>query len=191
METIDNLNEVQRPKTYFEDVIGWVFLIMGGYQVLKGVFDLIISDMSELYDLLADPDFMAFISVFPFMDYIIENIVLIMNLLLLYNLAMVVCSIGLLKRWNWARMGFIVVMSISILQSLLGFIYIHVGYPYAVTFIEDNMESGDVTLFKNILLGVVIFLDFICLVFIGLYAWIAYRLGTEKIKARFRTDFVK
>jgi|GEM_PF-5900200 len=191
MDTIDKPNEVARPKTYFEDVIGWVFLILGGYQVLTGAFDLVFSDLSEINGLMADPDVMTFIFVFPMMDFMLENVLLIMNAMLLFNLITVLCSIGLLKHWDWARLGFIVVMGINILQTLLVVFYIHVAYPHADLFVVENMASDEVSLFQNILLAVVIFFDFICVALILLYAWIAYRLGTEKIKARFRPDFIK
>jgi hypothetical protein len=185
METIDQTaTTVQRPKTYFEEVIGWIFIILGGMNVLGGLFSL------GMYAFTGNAIYLD-----PETEYIIEEVPMLATMMkyslnytvlgLLTSSLMVIFSIGLLKKRHWGRIGFSVIMVVNIL-TMLGMLYfMNLFFAEMGDFLINETGTSERAAVEGVVRVIQVVVGIFVIAFAGLYAWIVYRLNSAKIKERF------
>ena len=96
------------------------------------------------------------------------------------SIVSLVASIGLLNRKNWARILFIIVMSLAIARQIFGIIFSWTIVPNTQDIANSN--GNNVMYF---LTAIRIFTSCFVIGFIILYGWIIYKLLSEKIRREF------
>jgi len=185
METIDQTNEVQRPKTYFEEVIGWIFIILGGFGVLSGLISILFFGGDSLTMGVDNPEIQEVLEEMPVFGMLTEYSQLYTYFNFVFSVLTCVFSYGLLQKLEWSRVGFILVMVVNCLMMMGAIWFMHVFISEMIRFIGEQESDADMNVVSNIFNVIVIIADVIIVAFMGLYFWIAYRLSTPTVKARF------
>ena len=175
-----------KQRSTFVTVLAWIFIALSGFGALIGVLQNIM-----LQTVLRSAEFGKAMQAAPgqpglppFATFLFENFQWFFLAALLANVVMLVVSIGLLKRRNWARLCFIGLMILSILWQVAGvtlqaamFSFVHDQFAAA-----QAQGAPDMTLFFVVMAVV-------CLVFAlafgALFGWIAWKLASEPIAAEF------
>jgi len=103
---------------------------------------------------------------------------------LLFSALLLVTSIGLLKRWNWARLVFIAFMVLSIAWSI-GSIGLQMAMMSSMQADVSAMQHAPVD-FRAFQIVVTGMSTLFALAFSVLYAWIIKRLASAPVIAEFR-----
>src|SRR5437016_10457943 len=108
-------------RSTFVTVLAWIFIILAGFATVIGILQNImiavvfpVSEMQQAGNQAANAHLPGYASA------IFNHVQLIFFLFLVIFAATFVIAVGLLKRKNWARVGFIVVMSLGMLWKLVG-----------------------------------------------------------------------
>lgn len=115
--------------------------------------------------------------------FMFEHMWLLFVLFLLVSATTLVSAIGLLKRWNWARLAFIGVMALGVLWNLgsLAMPFFMTSWmPVPEQAPPDFLDAFDVI--WKIMTVVTILMG---LAFAGLFGWIIKRLVSPQIRAEF------
>lgn len=175
------------PRSTFVTVTGWIFLVLSGFALLILLLDaLMLQIMSSsgsfqeaMQSASAQQADMPAISLFLF-----KHLALFLILPLLAFGSTFVASLGLLRRWNWARVLFIVVMIIGIIWNLFGlavqfFMMAWMRQDFAML----PPDAPDIGLFVTVMMA---FSALFALAFCVLFGWIAKRLMAPAIVAEFK-----
>lgn len=174
---------VQRSR--FVTVLAWIFIAFSGFgtfiSVLQNIMIQTVFNNPELDKAFhsSPPD------VPPFALFMIGHMQLFFLAFLLFSVFMLVSSIGLLRRWNWARLCFIGLMVLTIVWQLVG-----LGIQFSMfSSIREQISSASAQGGPNmgafvIAIGVVSIL--FALGFSVLFGWIVKKLMSAPIAAEFR-----
>ena len=112
-------------------------------------------------------------------QYLFQHLGPLSWLFLLGSLATLVCSIGLLKRMNWGRLGVIALLVVAILQQFVLFaIQLSMGSAVGVAG-ETPQEIKAALVVLQVVGGVLTVAQ------VGVCAWLIWKLGTPAIRAEF------
>ncbi len=176
---------VQGQRSTFVNVVGWIFLVLSGLGVL-----MLLVQMLLFGTLFASPEIekamataqasgeIAGVSLFLF-----QHIWWVLAASLLVLILVLVSSIGLLRRWNWARLCFVVLMILAALKKV-----VDIGMAAFMAPMFTSQMSNlppDAPDLGGFVIGVVIFSVIISIGLMALYAWIAWRLTRPAIVAEF------
>lgn len=107
-------------RSTFVSVVAWIFIILTGFGTLISLLQNIM-----VQTMFSGPQMQAAINspeaareIPPFVHFIFSNIKLFIFLMFVMTLLTLITSIGLLKRKNWARKIFIVLMGLSIIMMV-------------------------------------------------------------------------
>jgi hypothetical protein len=179
------MSELKQRST-FVTVVAWIFIALSCFGTLIGILQNIM-----LQTVLRSAEFDQAMQAAPgqpglppFATLLFENFQWFFLAALLANVIMLIVSIGLLKRRNWARLCFIGLMILSMLWQLAGLVI----QALMFSFVRDQFAAAqaqgapDMSLFF-IVMGVV------CVVFAiafgALFGWIAWKLASKPIAAEF------
>ena len=95
------------------------------------------------------------------------------------GIVMMVSSIGLLKRREWARKIFVVLLILMVFYQLAGMVW--QGY-FTEKFMAPAMAPGE---FGSYMTIVMVFSIIMGLAFSGLFVWIIIKLMSKKMRAQF------
>lgn len=179
------MSELKQRST-FVTVVAWIFIALSGFGALIGILQNLM-----LQTVLRSAEFDQAMQAAPgqpglppFATFLFENFQWFFLAALLANVVMLVVSIGLLKRRNWARLCFIGLMILSILWQVAGlaiqammFSFVHDQFAAA-----QAQGAPDMTLFFVVMAVVCIFF---ALAFGALFGWIAWKLASKPIAAEF------
>lgn len=170
----------------FITALAWSFIILAAFSTLITLFqNVMLAVMFPMEEMRAamreaqksQPMPELFVLVF-------ENFQLVFQLALASSVVTLVAAIGLLRRRNWARLLFIVIMAFGVvwnLASLATPFYMDALIPeipaHAPPGVEDNFR-----MVWHIMIG---FITLTCLVFAALFAWVVKRLLADDIKREF------
>src|SRR5579859_6675328 len=160
-------------RSTFVTVVGWLFIVFSGLFMLEALvfmfipFDKMIPKMPPPQGGPA-PDPVLFTS-------IMHGMWLVMAAFAAWIL---LSSIGLVMRKNWARISFLVFMFIS---EFFCVIYFLIGL-FGAIFMPSAGLPGQPPEMAGIARGMMVFMLILSLVFGGLYGWIIHKLNTESIK---------
>jgi hypothetical protein len=111
--------------------------------------------------------------------YLFEHLGLLSWLFLLGSVATLACSIGLLKRKNWGRLGVITLLVVAILQQFVLFaVQLSLGSSGGLPG-ETPQEIRAVLVLMQVVGGV------LTVVQLGVCGWLIWKLGTPAIRAEF------
>lgn len=162
-------------RSTFVTVVGWVFLVFSGIGLLEGImFTLLPFDKLTA----AMPQQPGAPQVDPaLMSHFMRGVGVFMTLVTLW---VVLSCIGLIRRKNWARISFMVLMVISIGFCLLYLLFGVLGALMMPAQIP-NAQPGMAGFMRSML----VFMTILCGAFAALYGWILYKLNTERIRKEF------
>jgi hypothetical protein len=173
-------------RSTFVTVVGWIFTILSGFMTIGMVVENLLVHL-----LFGSPEFMRAMQNqnrspdAPPVDEVVVGhagmfMQVILLVVLLFAVFFLVSSIGLIRRWNWARWCFIVFMALGIVQQLGGLIVMAITFFVART--HAPVDAPDMSALFAIF-GTVMGIFF--LVMIGLFGWIIKKLVSAPIAAGF------
>ena len=172
------------PRSGFVTALAWSFIILAAFStiitLLQNIMISVMFPMEEMRAAMREAEKMQPMP--PFFRLAFEHFQLLFALALVSSVVTLVASIGLLRRRNWARLVFIVLMLMGVAWNLSG-----LALPFFVSdFIPDVPEhpeiQGSFKLVWNIFMGFTILM---CLLFAALFAWLARRLMSDDIRREF------
>lgn len=165
--------------------LAWSFILLAGFSTLMAVFQhlmfsLILSseDMRVAMREAANAQGMP-----PMFLFMFEHFRLISAAVLGLSALTLVASIGLLKRRNWARLVFLVMMVVGIVSHLAGLVM-----PFFMSDLLQmpaDMPADFGAVFGMIWKAAMVFGVLVTLVTIGFFVWIMKRLMSEDIRKEF------
>jgi hypothetical protein len=170
-------------RSEFVTVVAWIFIGLSGLMTLVSVVQYFMFGMmmssSQLQGAINEVQTRVPAAVFVF-----KYFRLLIGAVFLLSLATLVVSIGLLKRWNWARLVFVGLMAIGILWSLAGPI-VQFMVLRGMPMLPPDAPSEFRNLFESMVSSMKIFSVIFALGFCLLYGWIAVRLMSAKVRSEF------
>lgn len=179
-------NNAAVTRSGFVTALAWSFIILAGFATVITLFqNIMITLMFPMEEMRAamreaqksQPMPELFVLAF-------ESFHLLFAAALVSSVVTLVAAIGLLKRQNWARLVFIVIMAAGVAWNLAALampFYMSDLFPevpgHAPPGFHDNFK-----LVWNIMIG---FSVVMCLVFAGLFAWVVKRLVSSDIRQEF------
>jgi glucan phosphoethanolaminetransferase (alkaline phosphatase superfamily) len=166
-----------QPRSTFVTVLAWILIIFAGFATLISLLQVVMVSImfasEELQIATNDSDVSAevFMQFFSWLVYAFAAI----------SLITFVSAIGLLKRKNWARLFFVVVMVIGIVWQIAGLalqLYLLsdlTGVPEGDGF-EGVEQFSTIVLWFSVALGIAMSV---------LFGWIIRKLTTEPVRNEF------
>ncbi|HET7650248.1 MAG TPA: hypothetical protein VFL15_06080 [Gammaproteobacteria bacterium] len=168
---------MEQQRSIFVTVVAWIFIVFSALALLEFVLFGFIP-FSTLFpgQIPAGPNQPNPALVASFM----RGVMLVFGLITAWVL---LSSIGLLRRKNWARISFIVILILGIVSSALSVLIGALG-AFAVRNLPANASTpADV---QAIMPGMMTFMAVMGVVFIGLYSWILVKLLSARIREEFK-----
>jgi len=168
-----------RKKSNFIDVMGWGSLVMSGLSLLTSIPQMMVTnaltgdaglDLSMISGMENMP---------PVVGTIFENMLAVTMISIIFNLLVFISSIALLKRKEWARLFFIVMMVIGLLWMIYG-IWTMVPMIESISQMDIGIEDT-----QSIVDGVMIMVGLISILMLGLYWYVIKKMMSDDIKAEF------
>jgi hypothetical protein len=164
-------------RSTFVTVVAWIFIVGSGFATLVSAMQNVMFHLVFKDDELAQvPDELPGIAAFMF-----ENFQLVVLAVLLVSLSILISSIGLLKRKNWARLAFIVLMSLGIIWNLGGIVLQDIFLSSAPP-MSNHPEFRDFQTMQSIMRW---FSAIVGIGLAGLFGWIIWRLTRESVRREF------
>lgn len=177
------------PRSTFVNVVGWIFLVFSGLGVLVGILQNImvhtVFPPGIFEQIASEPPSpgMPAITLWLF-----GNFKLLFALMLLMSTVHFVAALGLLRRWNWARLLFIGLMVLGIVSNLGGLAFQGVMMSHMHDTFSGLHQARPEHMpdLRWLLIGIGVFSVAMALAFSALYAWIIKRLLSAPVVAEFR-----
>lgn len=173
-------------RSTFVTVVAWIFIVLSGFGAIIGIMQNIM-----VQTIFRSEEFGQAMQTAPsqpglpaFATFAIENVQWLFLAVLLVNVVMLVASIGLLKRRNWARLCFIALMVLSVVWQIVGLgiqasLFSTIRDQFAAAGAHGAPDMG--VFFVVIAVMSVVF----ALAFGALFGWIAWKLMSKPIAAEF------
>ena len=164
-------------KSTFVTVVAWLFIAGAGFSTLislmQNVMFHVIFKREEFSQVTQEmPDSAAFM---------FENMQVFVFLFLVICLGMLVSSIGLLKRKNWARLIFIAGLSFGVIWSIGGIAF-QMFFFSSIQEIPHSAQSEEFQIMQSVIQW---FAAIFSIVISGVFVWIIRRLLTDAVKREF------
>jgi len=108
-------------RSTFITVMAWIFIVVSGFCTVISILQNIM-----IFTVFRSPEFNQALQappppdMPPIMVFMINNFHILFIAFLIFSVFILVSSVGLLKRWNWARLCFIGIMVLGIIWNLGG-----------------------------------------------------------------------
>jgi len=174
------------PRSTFVTVVAWIFIVLAGFATVIGILqNIMIATMFPAGEMQQAGHQAANAHLPGYASLMFNHVQLIFLLVLLVFFATFVAAVGLLKRKNWARIGFIVLMSLGILWNLAGLILMFYFLGTSADMPPDAKSQAFAEQF-NTMRNVMFAFN---LVFVGgfvaLFGWIIKRLASAETRREF------
>ena len=172
-------------RSSFVTVVAWIFIVMSGMSTLISILQNVMINTMFPSQVLDDPSLRSAQPALPFIaSFMFEHVRLIFALVLTVSATTLACSIGLLRRSNAARLGFIGLMGLGIAWNVFGlYLQYSMFASFPLTMPEPNAEMAQFETFRNVILAIsAVF----ALAVSSLFAWIGAKLLSAKIAAEFQ-----
>lgn len=168
---------MEQQRSIFVTVVAWIFIVFSALALLEFVlFGFIPLNTLFPGQMPAGPNQPDPALIASFM----RGFMLVSALITAWVL---LSSIGLLRRKNWARISFIIFMILGIGFSAL---YVLIGVIGAVAFHHLPADAHTPPAVQAMMPGMMVFMAIMGLVFVGLYGWILVKLLSAKIREEFK-----
>jgi len=170
--------EHQKKSSSFINVFAWISIISSGFGILVGIMQNVM-----MHNMMKDANFEQAINqkenIPPLIKFMFDNFELLVMGTLLITIVVFIASIGLLKRKNWARLFFIVLL-------IVGIIWTVVGGAMQFSFMDSMMTTNTPPPeFQNMQNTMKIIMGIMTVAMLGLYAYLIKRLSSNEIKQEF------
>jgi hypothetical protein len=163
-------------------VVAWIFIILAGFamviSVLQNIMINLMFPVEEMNEAMKEAEAENIPAPFRFL---FSNVRLFFFGFLVASATTFASAIGLLKRRNWARIVFIVVMSLGIAWMLFGVAMQFTMFPSGAEIPDDEFASRFNLMFNIMRAFMLIMATGFCF----LFGWIIRRLISPPIKAEF------
>lgn len=171
-------------RSSFVTVVAWIFIVLSGFGTMISILQNIMiqtmfnaSEMEKVMQAQPPPGSP------PFATFMASHFQLFFASFLVVSALMLISSIGLLKRKNWARLIFIGLMSLGILWNIGGLALQFTMFSS----VQNNFASvPDAPDMKSFMIAMAVFSVVLALGFSALFGWIAKRLLSPSIVAEFK-----
>lgn len=173
-------------RSTFVTVITWIFIILSGFGALISLLQNIM-----IHTVFNTAQFSQVIHSMPpkarpIYAFIFAHIQVIFLSILIVLLIIFISSIGLLKRKNWARIFFIVIMVLGIIWNLTSFVMQFFVFSFMNGQIASMPNSPDMPDMHIFMIATAIFSGLIAIGFSVLFAWIIRKLISPAIITEFQ-----
>jgi len=175
------------PRSNFVTVLAWIFIVLSAFctvmAILQNVMVALVFNRSEVRQAMQVSQAHG---APPFAEFMFGHMQWFFLGFLLFSALLLVTSIGLLKRWNWARLVFIAFMVLSIVWSIGG-----IGLQAVMlSSMQDDVSAMpqapvDFRVFQIVTVSMS---ALFALAFSVLYAWIIRRLASAPVIAEFKAN---
>jgi O-antigen/teichoic acid export membrane protein len=167
----------------FVTVLAWISIILSGFFAFMMLFQSILFN-----SVLKNGDFDRAMSqtqnaqnINEYHQVIMSSMQYVFILIAVFSIFVLITSIALLKRKNWARVTFIVFLTLGIVWNVLGLVLQPLLMP-DMTDIQGQEGMAQMNEMMNVMqIGTMIFV----VAFTILYAWIIKKLVSKPIKEEF------
>jgi len=191
MTAVDQPGIAAPPRSSFVTVVAWIFIVLSGFSTLIGALqNLMIRSMpfDQLNSALQD----STAAQLPAPARVIfSHFQLFFLVTFLLSLLMLISSIGLLRRHNWARLAFIGLLVLGIIY-LLGGLFLQQSFmssfnrSFSAAAPQDSLFRANAQQFESFFTAMRVFMIVFSLGIAGVFGWIVARLASAKV----RTEFV-
>jgi hypothetical protein len=175
------------PRSGFVTALAWVFIVLSGFGVLisllqnlmlsafpQDAFNEALQDASTTQEVPAGARFMF------------GHFRLLVALMLLVLVTTLVAAIGLLRRHNWARILFMIILGLGVIYSLGGVALQQHMMPDFSRFSPVDSTASEAVLRMGAMIRVVqLVMIIISLGFAGLFAWLIWKLASPSVRREF------
>jgi hypothetical protein len=190
MTAVDQPGIEVPPRSSFITVVAWIFIVLSGFSTLIGALqNLMIRSMpfdqlnSALQDSTAAQLPAPARAVFShFQLFVLATFLL--------SLLMLISSIGLLRRHNWARLVFIGLLVLGIIYLLVG-LFLQQSFmssfnkSFSAAAPQDSLFRANAQQFESFFTAMRVFMIVFSLGIAGVFGWIVARLASAKVRAEF------
>jgi hypothetical protein len=173
---------MSKPRSQFVTALAWFSIVVAALMtcssLLQTIFVNLFLPANSLQQLQSAADANV---VPPALMFVVKHLKTILFVYLLLSLSLLAVSIALLKRKEWARIAFIVMLALG---TLSGFAPLFL--PFSISdFLPQNIDGLDVDVTMDAALGFQILTIGLTLLFAALHGWIIYKLCTSEIRSEF------
>lgn len=172
-------------KSTFVTVLAWIFIVGAGFttfiSILQNIMINLMFPVEKMNEAFNDPTTQEHIPLL--FRFLFSNIRIFFFSFLAVSATTFTSAIGLLKRKNWARIIFIVLMSLGILWNIAGVIMQFSMFPSMP--IPEEAPDQFTTQFTTMITIVKIFTIVMAVGVSILFGWIIKKLASDKIKSEF------
>jgi len=166
-------------KSKFVTVVAWIFIGVSIFSIVVYSLQIIVLNsfipLAEMEKEINTDQ--SFANGGAYYKFVFSNLNYVLGSFLGSTIILLISSIGLLKRKNWARLVFIVIISLSILGALAG-----MGFQIYFTLdLFPKDEEG----FKMFKIAFILFSLFFTIGFSAFLGWIIKKLTSQEIKNEF------
>jgi len=180
----DSATKQPPQKSTFLNVLAWIFIVLGGFATFMGLLQNIMihmmfpkEQMSQLTQQAEHTEQIPF-----FAELMFNHFDFFFLFFLLVSAASFIAAIALLKRKNWARITFIVLMAIGIAWNLFGLVLQFTMFSAIPEFPAGQAPPPE---FQNMMQVMKVATVIMVIAFSSLFAFIIMKLSSKKIKAEF------
>ncbi|MGE4545945.1 MAG: hypothetical protein AB7D06_17795 [Pedobacter sp.] len=170
-------------RSTFVTVLAWIFIVFGGFATFISILQNIMihmmlpkGDTGQAMQQVENIDHMP-----AFANFIFNHFDLFFLFFLIVSATSFIAAIALLKRKNWARIVFIVLMSLGILWNLGGLVMQFTMFSSMPEMANQTALPG----FEKVMLIMKVASTIMVLAISTLFAWIIKKLSSSTIKAEF------
>lgn len=170
-------------KSNFVSILAWVFIALSaGATALSALQNLMLYLVFPRAEMKAALESGARVEHIPWVARVMmSNFELFVGAFLFLAVLMLIVSIGLLRRWNWARRLIIIFMGLGILWNLVGIAVQYWLFAEPTVDVAPEFAAG----MQTLLIVLRVFTAIVALVMSGLMAWVMWRLTRPAVAAEF------
>lgn len=176
-------------RSTFVTVLAWIFIVLAGMSTLVSIAQNVM-----LQTMFSDPQFNKAMeasnqpqNVPVVARFMFNNFRLIFAAFFVLSATTFVSAIGLLKRWNWARLTFIGIMAFGILWNVFG-IVMQISVFSSSSDFSVKIPPDQLSQFKTMMTVTIVIGGLMALVFSVLFGWIIKRLVSQPIRREFEAE---
>jgi hypothetical protein len=178
--------EAPAERSEFVTVVAWIFIGLSGLATLMSVAQYFMVGMMMSLGAMQDAmnDAQTRGDVPPMAAFMFGHFRQLIGAFFLLSLITLVVSIGLLKRWNWARLVFIGLMALGILSNVASLLLQRMmlgGMPM----LPPDMPADFRAQFESMMAAMQMVGVIIAIGFCVLYGWIIVRLMSATVRSEF------
>ena len=172
-------------RSNFVTVLAWIFIAFAGFATFIALLqNVMIAFVFPLDDIHARASMDA-AKMPAFFAFAIDHIRWFFLTFLLVSATTFVAAIGLLRRWNWARLLFIAILGLGVIWNIGGIALQHLMMSSMPMPMPPNAPKDFADGFDVMRKIIVVFSAFMGIGFAVLYGWLIRKLFSPAIRAEF------